>query len=226
MLSRVLEPEVMDTAAEAAAYDEMDHSTVNGIFADDWMATWSSVRSASPSCRMLDVGTGTALIPIVLCERFPHVRITAVDLAADMLRLAAVNCRRAGWENRITLERIDAKGLPYGSGTFDSVVSNSIVHHIPAPRLCLAEMVRVLAPGGLLFVRDLVRPDSADEVERLVREYAGSETPEQQQLFRQSFHAALTVAEVAEILGELGLSPNAVTMTSDRHWTISVWKNQ
>ena len=41
--------------------------------------------------------------------------------------------------------------------TFGAVMSNSIVHHIPEPASVLAEMVRVAAPGGLLFVRDLLR---------------------------------------------------------------------
>ncbi len=107
---------------------------------------------------MLDVGTGTALIPIELCEQSPHIRITAVDLADEMLKRAEINCRRAGWENRITLQKIDAKGLPYGDGTFDSVVSNTIIHHIPQPRQALAEMHRVVAPGGLLFVAGPLSP--------------------------------------------------------------------
>jgi len=225
MLPRVLEPEAMDTAEEAEAYDRMDHSTVNRAFASDWLATWMTVRGDAPSCHMIDIGTGTALIPIELCGQSPHVRITAVDLADEMLKRAEVNCRRAGWENRITLQKIDAKGIPYGDGTFDSVVSNTIIHHIPQPRQALAEMYRVLAPGGLLFVRDLYRPESAEEVEHFVRTYAAGETAEQQQLFRQSFHAALTLEEVAKLLEELGISPTAVRMTSDRHWTISTWKS-
>ena len=57
-------------------------------------------------------------------------------------------------------------------------------------------MRRVLRPGGLLFVRDLLRPKTADEVEHLVATYAGDETPQQRQLFRQSLHAALTLDEL------------------------------
>ena len=41
MLDRILEPEVMDTAEEARDYDSMDHSTVNDLFASDFLAAWS-----------------------------------------------------------------------------------------------------------------------------------------------------------------------------------------
>lgn len=228
MLPRVLEPEVMDTAEEASDYDAMDHSTVNRVFSEDWLTTWT-VRNSEPAAgatptRLLDVGTGTALIPVELARRAPFVHITGVDLAAEMLHLARRNIDRAECGDRVAVELIDAKRLPYADGTFDSVVSNSIIHHIPEPRLSLAEMVRVLRPGGLLFVRDLFRPDSSAAVEQFVRQYAGGESPRQQQLFRQSFHAALTPDEIAGLIEPLGLRRESVRMTSDRHWTIAAWK--
>jgi ubiquinone/menaquinone biosynthesis C-methylase UbiE len=138
-----------------------------------------------------------------------------------MLALARQNVDRAGLADVISLEQVDAKGLPYPGAAFDAVISNSIVHHIPAPLGTLAEMWRVLCPGGVLFVRDLLRPDTDDDVEHLVRTYAGGESPRQQQLFRQSLHAALTVEEVAALLAELHLPSDWVGPSSDRHWTIA-----
>ncbi|MEZ6147292.1 MAG: class I SAM-dependent methyltransferase [Planctomycetaceae bacterium] len=76
------------------------------------------------------------------------------------------------------MRMVDGKSLPYEPGEFDVVMSNSIVHHIPEPFEALREMRRVVRPGGLLFVRDLLRPDSEAEVERLVTLHAGEETPE------------------------------------------------
>lgn len=228
MLPRVLEPEVMDTAEEASDYDAMDHSTVNRVFSEDWLAAWTA-RNAVPTvgaslARLLDVGTGTALIPIELARQVLFVHVTGVDLAAEMLHLARRNIDRAQCGDRVAVELVDAKRLPYADGAFDSVVSNSIIHHIPEPRLSLGEMVRVLRPGGLLFVRDLFRPDSNAAVEQFVSQYAGGESPRQQQLFRQSFHAALTPDEIADLIEPLGLPRDAVRMTSDRHWTIAAWK--
>ena len=225
MLTRVLEPEVMDTAEEAADYDSMDHSEVNRRFVDDWSVAcqaWGLDPARLQS--MLDVGTGTALIPIEFCQRFQALRIEAIDLADEMLKIGADNLQRFDLIDQVTLKRVDAKRISSDDRTFETVVSNSIIHHLPEPLDSLTEMVRVLAPGGLLFVRDLMRPTTDAEVESIVQTYAGGGTPRQQQLLRQSLHAALTVDEVAALLERIGLRREYVRATSDRHWTISCVK--
>lgn len=225
MLQRVLEPEVMDTAEEAEDYDSMDHSQVNQRFVADWhTARLTGGPEPLIQNRLLDVGTGTALIPIEYCQRFAEIQIVAIDLAEEMLKLARRNVERAGYADRIELRLVDAKRIPAADGEFAGVVSNSIIHHIPNPILSFQEMVRVLAPGGLLFVRDLKRPETEGELESLVQTYAGEATPRQRQLFRQSLHAALTVDEVGVILDHVGLSRHHVHVTSDRHWTVCGWK--
>ena len=225
MLLRTLEPEVMDTADEAADYDAMDHSEVNRRFVNDWATTGlaSGITPTAP-LRMLDVGTGTALIPIEFCRSFPNLRIVALDLATEMLKFAATNIQRAGFSDRIELQLVDAKRIPCADGEFATVVSNSIIHHIPRPLEAFTEMVRVLSPGGFLFVRDLLRPRTEAELEALVNLHTPGATPRMRQLFRQSMHAALTVDEVAGMLDQLGLNREWVRPTSDRHWTLSgVW---
>jgi ubiquinone/menaquinone biosynthesis C-methylase UbiE len=230
MLPRTLEPEVMDTSEEAEDYDAMDHAEVNRVFVSNLVeacqisAEFSLKPGPLQTVRVLDVGTGTALIPIELCDPFyvdDNWRVTAIDLAEEMLKLARKNVERAGLTGRIELLRADSKALPFADGSFDVVMSNSIVHHIPEPRDCLKEMWRVLTPRGVLFVRDLYRPPSVEAVESLVRQYAGNESPRQQQLFRQSFHAALTVEELRSLAADCGIAPADCRMTSDRHWTLT-----
>ena len=151
MIPRVLEPEVMDSSEEAHDYDAMDHSAVNRVFVQDFLAVW---HGGFP---ILDVGTGTAQIPVELCRQSPTAKIVAIDLAQHMLAVAQQNVERSGFKDRIQLKLVDAKGLPFGDGHFGAVISNSIVHHIPLPGGVLAEMVRVVKPSGILFVRDLLR---------------------------------------------------------------------
>jgi ubiquinone/menaquinone biosynthesis C-methylase UbiE len=213
MLDRVLEPEVMDSAEEARDYDAMDHSTVNRVFAADFLAIW---QGQGP---ILDVGAGTAQIPIELCKQAPGFRIVAIDLAEQMLAVGRDNVRAAGLEQCITLERQDAKRLSYEHGSFGAVISNSIVHHIPEPRRVLAEMVRVLQPGGVLFVRDLLRPPDHATLRHLVRTYAGDANAQQHKMFAESLHAALTLTEIRQLAAELGFSSVTVQQTTDRHWT-------
>src|SRR5262249_42714097 len=94
MLPRVLEPEVMDSAEEAGDYDAMDHAQVNRVFVADFLAVWDG---RGP---VLDVGTGTAQIPIELCRQAAGVEVVGVDLAEHMLAVGRANVRREGFEPR------------------------------------------------------------------------------------------------------------------------------
>jgi ubiquinone/menaquinone biosynthesis C-methylase UbiE len=218
MLQRVLEPEVMDSEAEAVDYDSMDHREVNRKFVDDFLAT-------NPIAgEILDLGTGTAQIPIELCRRDPRFQVLAIDLAESMLRLARKNVEAAQLARQIELERIDAKHLPYPdgdsrSGRFAAVISNSIVHHIPEPFGVLGELVRVVRPGGTIFVRDLMRPADDATVQHLVETYAAGANDHQRQMFDDSLRAALSLAEIRALVERLGFQGEMVQATSDRHWT-------
>jgi ubiquinone/menaquinone biosynthesis C-methylase UbiE len=225
MLDRILEPEVMDTAADAREYDAMDHAVVNEVFVRDLLAAiedWLPERpteSRTTSVRVLDLGAGTAQIPIELARRAPDARVTAVDAAASMLELARGNIAAAKLSDRIDCVLADAKRLPFDDGSFPIVISNSIAHHLPEPRAALAEAVRATATGGLLFHRDLARPSDEPALQILVSTYAAEATPYQRNLFADSLRAALTVEEIADLVASLGFPRDTVRMTSDRHWT-------
>ena len=229
MLSRVLEPEVMDTPDEALAYDRMDHAEVNRRFVTDLLTAADAQgvnlgTDGERAAQLLDLGTGTALIPIELCRRAPALRVRAVDAAQSMLDLAAVRVRDAGLSDRIQLELVDAKRLPYEAGRFAAAISNSIIHHLPEPAVALAEAVRVTSAGGLLFFRDLLRPADQATLEQLVDTYAAGADDRQRGLFADSLHAALALDEMRQLVAALGFDPQGVTQTSDRHWTWSAVK--
>jgi ubiquinone/menaquinone biosynthesis C-methylase UbiE len=213
MLSRVLEPEVMDTPEEARDYDAMDHSQVNRVFVADFLAVWDG---RGP---ILDLGTGTALIPIEFCRQSPTGNVVAVDAAEHMLAVARENVRRAGFDARIAVQLIDAKRMPFDDRSFPAVMSNSIVHHIPDPRTVFAEIARVAAKGATIFVRDLLRPTDRETLNHLVDTYAAGANELQKKMFAESLHAALTVAEVQELVVGVGFDPAGVRQTTDRHWT-------
>lgn len=213
MLPRILEPEVMDSPLEAVEYDLMDHSAVNRVFVDDLLA----VRTMPGD--VLDLGTGTALIPVELCRREETCRVMAADAAVSMLQLARNNVETAGMIGRIQPTQIDAKQLPYADDTFDTVMSNSIIHHIPEPLIVLREAVRVTRTGGLLFFRDLMRPTNRATLDGLVDTYATGANEHQRKMFAESLHAALTLEEVRALVVSLRFSADSVQATSDRHWT-------
>jgi ubiquinone/menaquinone biosynthesis C-methylase UbiE len=203
----------MDSAAEAHDYDAMDHSHVNQLFVADLLQLRSDFQT------VLDVGTGTAQIPLELCKRQMQTHVVAVDMAEHMLQVGRRNVQRSGLVERIELQRCDAKQLPFDNCTFDVVMSNSIVHHIPEPFAVLAEMVRVAKSDGLLFVRDLLRPADEATLQSMVQTYASDANAHQRQMFADSLHAALTLDEVQAMMPSLGFAATTVTQTSDRHWT-------
>src|SRR5690606_29419671 len=188
-MERQLEPEVMDTPQEALAYDAMDHAEVNRLFVDDLLAALAD-GGRELDGEILDLGTGTAQIPIELCERTDQGRVMAVDPAIHMLEVARNNIEIAGLTERVQLAHVDSKRRPYEDGRFAVVMSNSIIHHIPEPETVLREAWRVLSVGGLLFFRDLLRPADSDTVAKLVAMYAGDATEHQRQMFDDSLRAA------------------------------------
>jgi 2-polyprenyl-3-methyl-5-hydroxy-6-metoxy-1,4-benzoquinol methylase len=242
MLARKLEPEVMDSETDAREYNSMDHSAVNRVFVDDLfcfaqrqfqehgalgqgqLPEDEETISVFPLGDVLDVGTGTAQIPVALCKRHPYCRVMAMDLAASMLNLAVYNVEVAGLRQRIQLTQADAKQMLFSDELFDIVISNSILHHLADPSVCMREMLRVARPEGLLFIRDLMRPEDPQTLDHLVEQYAGAESDHSKRLFADSLHAALSLEEMQTLVSDLGYSPDTVTATSDRHWTWAVRK--
>jgi ubiquinone/menaquinone biosynthesis C-methylase UbiE len=196
----------------------MDHSGVNSAFVDDLIA------GGDVGPQVIDLGCGPAMIPIELCQRDPAVQAMGVDSEIGMLEIAKLEIEMAGMLDRVILRHADASEMDdFEEQLADTVISNSLIHHLEQPQAGLITGRRLLRDGGRLFVRDLARPDSEQQVERLVSMYAGEEPPAAQQLFRQSFHAAITIDEARAIVGGLGISARHVQMTSDRHWTID-WR--
>jgi ubiquinone/menaquinone biosynthesis C-methylase UbiE len=213
-MDRILEPEIMDTWLEATAYDAMDLAVVNSAFAAD------AIALDPYAVKILDVGTGTARIPILMCQQQPQYLITAVDLAQSILIVGQRNIEEAGLIQRIRLERIDAKRMPYPDLEFDTIVSNSLVHHLPDPLSFFQQIKRLIKPHGAILIRDLIRPEQDSRVDELVSKIGGDYDDRQQQLFRDSLKAALTLAEVQDLIDRVGLPQVKLSKSSDLHWTI------
>jgi ubiquinone/menaquinone biosynthesis C-methylase UbiE len=213
MLTRILEPEVMDTPDEAAAYDAMDHSGPNGAFVQ-------RLVDLGAHGDMLDIGTGPGHIPILVCDRIADGRIVGVDLSQHMLTHARRHLAASSHGERIEYQLGDAKGLPFDGASFDCVFSNTILHHIPDPRPFIADAWRVLKPGGALLIRDLFRPDSEAALTNIVESYTVGQTPTQRQLFADSLRAALAPDELREMVASLGMDGVEVVVDTDRHVSI------
>jgi ubiquinone/menaquinone biosynthesis C-methylase UbiE/uncharacterized protein YbaR (Trm112 family) len=103
---------------------------------------------------VLDVATGTGRLPLALLNNHFRGQILGLDLSRGMLRRAWAKLRPFG--EQVCLVWQDAARLPFDDDSFDAVTCLESLEFMPRPGEVLAEMVRVLAPGGVLFVTNRV----------------------------------------------------------------------
>lgn len=103
-----------------------------------------AIRAANGGS-VLEVGTGTGLHARWLLENTP-VRYTGIDVSEAMLKIARRRLEPFG--DRVSLEVADAQKLPFDDGSFDAAFCSTTLHHLSDPRRGIAELVRVVRPGG------------------------------------------------------------------------------
>jgi ubiquinone/menaquinone biosynthesis C-methylase UbiE len=104
-----------------------------------------------PNSLILDVATGTGRVPHYLLDEVDfHGRIVGLDPARKMLDLAAA--KLSGYRGRVMLVQQTAVPLPFADATFNAVTCLESLEFFPSDTAALQEMVRVLKPGGVLFV--------------------------------------------------------------------------
>lgn len=106
--------------------------------------------------RTLDVGIGTGLNLVHYPEDVP---VTGIDLSPGMLSVARRRAAELGRD--VDLREADAQHLPFADGSFDTVVATLSLCTVPDLDATVAEMERVLRPGGRLLLLDHVRPSLA-----------------------------------------------------------------
>ena len=98
---------------------------------------------------VLDLCTGTGGVAIALARKF-HGQVVGVDLSPEMLGHAQRNLQRTALTPRISLVLSRAEELPFQDHTFDAVCFTFLLRYVAEPLNALAEVVRVLKPGGRL----------------------------------------------------------------------------
>lgn len=104
-----------------------------------------------PRARILDCGVGNGSLSIALdsIKKGP-VDFHAIDTSAEMLVQAKSVMQHAGLEPH--LQQADIMSLPYDDQSFDVVMAAHVLEHLPDPERALAQMIRVLKPGGMVFL--------------------------------------------------------------------------
>ena len=212
-MERKAEAELMDLDAEVDAYVRGDFSSVNQAFAE------RLIQICGPIDRALavDLGTGPADIPIRVWKLRPNWRIVAVDASTPMLASGRPAVDAAGASAAIELKLADAKDTGLPAANFDVIFSNSILHHVSSAAAFWKEVRRLVKTGGVIFLRDLARPESESRARALVGQHAGNENALLKEEFYRSLLSAYTVDEVKTQLRAAGLQKLSVETSSDRH---------
>jgi demethylmenaquinone methyltransferase / 2-methoxy-6-polyprenyl-1,4-benzoquinol methylase len=108
---------------------------------------------------LLDVATGTGGVAIALAAE-TEARITGVDISDAMLARGRERVRRSALAGRITLEPARAEALPYQPESFDAVSFTYLLRYVDDPDATMAELARVIRPGGHMASLDFYVPPS------------------------------------------------------------------
>ncbi|WP_228156750.1 class I SAM-dependent methyltransferase [Fuscovulum blasticum] len=105
-------------------------------------------------CAVLDIGCGAGGIDIALVARHGAGFVTGIDVEDPVLTHARGLVAKAGLSDRIGLVKVSPGPLPFPPGTFDVVFSKDSIIHIPDKHALMAEVFRVLRPGGWFLASD------------------------------------------------------------------------
>jgi ubiquinone/menaquinone biosynthesis C-methylase UbiE len=215
-VDRILEPELMTDEAQTLAYATASFEHVNQGFVDRYRASFPKGIGG----KMVDLGCGPADIPVRFARTLPGYSITAVDGSEAMVNLAQQAVIAAGVTDRVQVRRARLPMLPLPLQSFDAVVSNSLVHHMPDPFVFWNELVRLGKPGATVLIMDLFRPESPERARAIVESYAAQEAPVLKEDFYNSLCAAFTLREVRSQIRSRGLGGLVCELASDRHWVV------
>lgn len=111
---------------------------------------------------ILDIGTGLGLLPLVLAEEGAHT-VVGIDVSPGMLEQAEYYRLRSAAQagERVSYRLAAAQSLPFHDARFDAVFCRLLLNHVQNPELVVQEVVRVLQPGGIFILAELLSVDNS-----------------------------------------------------------------
>lgn len=218
-MERRLEPQLMDEYSQAKAYAEADFQEVNQGFVDRFREYFPHYEITGP---VIDLGCGPADISIRFARAFPGVEVYAVDGSEWMLYFAEklLAIQEDSLKKRVHLVKAFIPDDPLPVENASVIISNSLLHHLPDPMALWDTVKKYSRPETIVFVMDLMRPESPEMAWQIVQTYSFEEPDILKRDFFNSLCAAFTPEEVKAQLSEAGLNLQ-VEVVSDRH--LLVW---
>ncbi|OHU94242.1 arsenite methyltransferase [Mycobacterium talmoniae] len=162
----------------------------------------TAVAELHPGERVLDLGSGGGIDVLLSARRVgPDGFAYGVDMTDEMLALAEANKAKAGVTN-VEFRKGTIEDIPLADATVDVVISNCVIDLSVDKPAVLAEMFRVLVPGGRIGISDVVAEDHLSAAERAER---GSHVG--------CIAGALSTTEYLDGLAQAGFADASVTFT-------------
>ena len=138
--------------------DGLEAVHMGGTAATDVLLEWCGITQSS---RVLDVGSGPGATGCLIAERY-GARVDCVDISEVMVGKAQERARRLGVEDKVSFRVANATDLPFDDRTFDVALVESVLTPLPGDKhQAVAEMVRVLKPGGRLGANEAILDPAA-----------------------------------------------------------------
>lgn len=134
--------------AIAPRYDRLNRIMSFGVDRRWRKKTVAALALPDGPCRVLDVATGTGDLAIDIARRHPHARVVGVDPSLGMLEIGRGKVAARGLADRVELLAGDAQALDHDDASFDGATIAFGIRNVPDRRRGLAEMARVVRPGG------------------------------------------------------------------------------
>ena len=107
--------------------------------------------------RILDAGCGFGLMALEIARAFPRAMVVGIDLSDPLLRIARDLTKEAGMTGQVRFEKQDVTRMDLPDDSFDVVLNIYVFHLVEGPSAMVNEIERVLAPKGILLLKDLKR---------------------------------------------------------------------
>lgn len=218
-MQRVKEPELMEAREQAEAYARADFAAPHQRFVELFQQKFQGLEITGTA---LELGCGPGDVAMRFAKQFPRCAVHGVDGSPAMLAAAAIcHARHPGLKERVQLFKGYLPDAILPKASYEVVISNSLLHHLPDPMVLWQSVTRWAAPGAPVFVVDLRRADSAGEARRLTDLYCAGEPEVLRNDFFHSLFAAFEPDEIRDQLRAGGLSHLQVETPSDRH--VMIW---
>lgn len=216
-MRRIPEPELMTDIDQVQAYAGADFEEPHERFIELLRERLPALPERGTA---LDLGCGPGDIAARFVRAFPAWQVHGLDGSQPMLELGKRALRAAGLDAQVSLHHGHLPGGEAPLDVYDLVYSNSLLHHLADPHVLWQSVVRWSREGGPVFVMDLLRPEAAWEVQRLVETYSRDEPEALRRDFSNSLLAAYRPDEVLVQLARTRQVDLDLQVVSDRHFVV------